>query len=224
MNGNGWNGSRRGLLRDEIVGYWDELAALAAAMNPTLLGEAASLLLETQRRGRTVLFAGNGGSAATASHFACDLAKGTRDGGPPTFRAVALTDNVPLISAWANDSDYVRVFAEQVRGLAQPGDLLVAISASGNSPNMVAAAEAARDAAARVLALTGRDGGKLAPLADIALRVPADRIEIVEDAHMAIGHSLCVAARATLAAYRTDDAVVSTIPLLADPDRVEASA
>lgn len=226
MTRNGWNATRRGPLRDEIAGYWNELAALAAAISPAALAEAAALLLETQAHGGAVLLAGNGGSAATASHIACDLAKGTRDGGPPTFRVIALTDNVPLMTAWANDTDYARVFAEQVRSLAQPGDLLVAISASGTSPNIVAAAEAARDARARVLALTGRGGGLLAPLADLAIRAPADRIEIVEDAHMAIGHSLCVAARAALAGRTADDAVVRTVPMYATDhaDRIEATA
>lgn len=226
MARNGWNATRRVMLRDEIAAYWQEMAALADAICPATLAEAAALLLETQARGRTVLLAGNGGSAATASHIACDLAKGTRNGGGPTFRVVALTDNVPLMTAWANDTDYARVFAEQVNSLAQPGDLLVAISASGASPNIVAAAEAARDARALVLALTGRGGGLLAPLADLAIRIPADRIEIVEDAHMAIGHSLCVAARAALAGRAQDDAVVRTVPMFAPDraDRIEASA
>lgn len=223
---NGWTPTRRGMLRDEIAAYWQELAALAEAICPNDLAAAAALLLDTQARGNAVLLAGNGGSAATASHIACDLAKGTRNGGGPTFRVIALTDNMPLMTAWANDTEYARVFAEQVRSLARPGDLLVAISASGASPNIVAAAAAARETRSHVLALTGRGGGPLAPLADLAIRVPADRIEVVEDAHMAIGHSLCVAARAALAERQPADSVVRTVPMFAPdrPDRVEATA
>ncbi len=226
MRRNGSTPTRRGLMRDEIAAYWQEMADLTAAICPNELADAAALLLDTQARGRTVMLVGNGGSAATASHIACDLAKGTRNGGGPTFRVIALTDNVPVMTAWANDTDYARVFAEQVRSLAQPGDLLVAISASGTSPNIVAAAESAREARAQVLALTGRGGGLLAPLADLAIRVPAERIEVVEDAHMAIGHSLCVAARAALAERTPADAVVRSVPMFAPerPDRIEASA
>lgn len=215
MARNGWNRDRRASLDASLGGYWDDLADLARALDPDRLRAAAELLLETQARGRVVFLVGNGGSAATASHFACDLAKGTRDGGPPTFKVMALTDNVPLLTAWANDTSYDRIFAEQLRSLARPGDLLVAISASGSSRNIVAAVDAAQAARMRTLALTGRDGGRIAPMADLAIRIPSDCIEIVEDAHMAIAHSLCVATRAWLAA--SQDGVVHAVPLIGDP-------
>ncbi|MBA3413746.1 MAG: SIS domain-containing protein [Chloroflexia bacterium] len=214
MTRNGRDSDRRASLDASLGGYWDDLAALARALDPVRLRAAAELLLETQARGRVVFMVGNGGSAATASHFACDLAKGTRGDGAPTFRVMALTDNAPLLTAWANDAGYERVFAEQLRSLARPGDLLVAISASGSSPNIVAAVEAARSLRTRTLALTGRDGGAIGPLADLVVRVPSDRIEIVEDAHMAIAHSLCVAARAWLASPQ--DGVVHTVSMIAD--------
>ena len=215
MTRNGWNRDRRRSLEESLGGYWEDLAALSKALDSGRLRAAAELLLETQARGRVVYLVGNGGSAATASHFACDLAKGTRDGGGPTFKVIPLTDNVPLMTAWANDTAYDRIFAEQLRSLARPGDLLVAISASGSSPNIVAAVEAALSLRVRTLALTGREGGRIAPMADLAIRVPSDRIEIVEDAHMAIAHSLCVAARQWLSASR--DEVVRTVPLLGEP-------
>src|SRR4051794_6814222 len=101
-----------------------------------LVGSVAELLLACQERGGTVFVLGNGGSAATASHFVCDLTKGTRNNGLPTFRAIALTDNVPLVTAWANDTSYDRIFAEQLDALVQPDDLVIAISASGNSMNV----------------------------------------------------------------------------------------
>ena len=112
---------------------------------------------------------------------------------------VSLTDNVPLLTAWANDSGYEHVFSEQLTPLARPGDLLVAISASGNSPNVVAAIDAAQSCGMAVVGLTGRSGGRLAHLADVVVNVPSDRIEIVEDAHLVVVHSLCVAVRERLA-------------------------
>ena len=129
------------------------------------------MLLTCQARGRVVFVIG---SAATASHFACDLSKGTRRDGPPTFHVVSLTDNVPLLTAWANDSGYDRVFSEQLTALARPGDLLVAISASGNSPNVVAAVDAARSCGMSVVGLSGRSGGRLAHLVDVLVNVPSD--------------------------------------------------
>jgi D-sedoheptulose 7-phosphate isomerase len=193
---------RRGMpaMRAAIAGYWTEIADVAAEIDVTAVAQAANRLLDCQARGGVVFIAGNGGSAATASHMACDLAKGTRRDGPPTFRVVALTDNVPLLTAWANDTSYDRVFAEQLRSLAQPGDLLIAISASGNSPNVVAAVEAAALLGVETLAVSGRSGGRIARLADRVIRVPSDRIEVVEDAHLIVAHSVCVAARERLAA------------------------
>jgi D-sedoheptulose 7-phosphate isomerase len=116
---------------------------------------------------------------------------------------VSLTDNVPLLTAWANDSGYERVFSEQLTALARPGDLLVAISASGNSPNVAAAIDAARSCGMAVVGLTGRSGGRLAQMADIVVNVPSDRIEVVEDAHLIVAHSLCVAVRERLASSET---------------------
>lgn len=187
-------------MREEIEAYWRETAEVTQAMPFGHLAHAATLLLDCHRRGGTVFLMGNGGSAATASHFVCDLAKGTRAEGLPAFRAVALNDNVPLLTAWANDTSYERVFAEQIAALARPRDVVVLISASGNSPNVLAAVEAARCAGATTVALTGKTGGRLARCVDLSIRVPAGSIEQVEDAHLIIAHSLCVALRARLRA------------------------
>jgi D-sedoheptulose 7-phosphate isomerase len=184
--------------------YWRDVGDMASAVDLESLETAATMLLECQARGRVVFIAGNGGSAATASHFACDLSKGTRSNGPPTFRVVALTDSLPVLTAWANDNGYHRIFAEQLQSLARPGDLLVLISASGNSPNIVAAAEEARALGVASIGLTGRCGGQLAQLVDLAVRVPSDQIEVVEDAHLVVAHSLCVAARERLASSGRD--------------------
>ncbi len=183
---------------DEIEQYWHELASMMQAMSFDTLTKAAELLLDCYRRGSTVFILGNGGSAATASHFACDLAKGTQVRGLPAFRVISLNDNVPLMSAWANDTNYDRIFAEQLSTLVRAGDLVIAISASGNSPNVLAAARMAHRVGAITLAFTGKDGGKLSRLADFAIYIPSPSIEQVEDAHLVIAHSLCVVLREQL--------------------------
>ncbi len=186
---------------DEIEQYWHELASVMQTMSFDMLAKAAELLLECYRRGSTVFILGNGGSAATASHFACDLAKGTQVRGLPAFRVISLNDNVPLMSAWANDTNYESIFAEQLSTLVRAGDLVITISASGNSPNILAAARMSRRAGAITLAFTGKDGGKLARLADFAIYIPSSSIEQVEDAHLVIAHSLCVVLREQLRTY-----------------------
>lgn len=182
-------------MRDTIQQYWLELADIARAMPYDGIAMAAELLFSCYQAGGTIFIVGNGGSAATASHFACDLAKGTQVPEATPFRVVALTDNVALITAWANDTGYERVFGEQLRPLGRAGDVLVAISASGNSPNILYAVEVARTLGMHIIALTGTTGGALAPAGDVAIQVPGGSIEQVEDAHTAIAHSLCVALR-----------------------------
>src|SRR4051812_35592809 len=153
-------------LRALLSEYMQEAIDIASTIDPLNLERIAQELLKCQARGRVIFAIGNGGSAATASHFACDLAKGTRDGGPPTFKVVSLTDNIPVITAWANDRSYDDVFAEQLAALASPGDLLLALSVSGTSRNIVTAATLARSRGMTVVGLTGRTGGSLASLSD----------------------------------------------------------
>jgi D-sedoheptulose 7-phosphate isomerase len=200
-------------MRDEIERYWRDLAFVTWTMPFDALEAAAEVLLDCYHRGSTVFVVGNGGSAATASHFACDLAKGTRIAGAPAFRVMPLTDNVPLLTAWANDMSYDQVFAEQLSSLVRVDDVLVAISASGNSANVLAAVKVARQAGAITVALTGRSGGWLHRLADLTIRVPADLIEQVEDAHVVVAHSLCVVLRERL---RADVACAADVSALHD--------
>lgn len=195
-------------MRIDLEQYWYELGRAMEAMPFGLLSEVADTLLDCHHRGGTVFIVGNGGSAATASHFACDLAKGTQTSGVPAFRVMPLTDNMPLITAWANDVGYEQVFAQQLATLARPGDVLVAISASGNSANVLEAARTARKYGLSTIALTGQTGGKLRRLADLTVRVPSRSIEQVEDAHLIIGHSLCVALRGRLRAEAEDRAIL----------------
>jgi len=139
---------------------------------------------------RAVFFIGNGGSAATASHFANDISIGTRTGDKKPFRAVSLTDNVAVMTALANDEGYDRMFVDQLRVHMRAGDSLVAISASGNSPNLIEAVDYATSRGATVIGLTGFDGGKLREKSDISLHVPTAKGEYgpVEDVHMIFDH------------------------------------
>src|SRR5437764_11910532 len=157
---------------DEIASYWRSLVDVMQSISSDTLAQVADMLFSCYRRGSTVFLLGNGGSAATASHFACDLAKGTRATGLPAFRVIPLSDNVPLMTAWANDTSYDRVFAEQLSALVRPGDVVVAISASGNSRNVLAAARVARQLGAATLALTGQSGGRLGRLGELTIRGP----------------------------------------------------
>ena len=144
------------------------------------------------KRGATIFFVGNGGSAATASHFANDLVKGARVDGRGGFRAVSLTDNVALMTALANDDGYEAVFTGQMRDLFNKGDVLVAISASGNSPNVVAAAKLAKERGGTTVGLVGFDGGDLRNICDIVVHVRSRTGEYgpVEDVHMVLDHMI----------------------------------
>jgi D-sedoheptulose 7-phosphate isomerase len=142
--------------------------------------------------GRQIFVIGNGGSAATASHMMNDLNKGTlgHKGDAPwkRFKVIALTDNVSLMTAWANDTNFNTVFAEPLKNLANRGDVLIAISASGNSPNIIAAVEVAKQMGLTVLGFGGFSGGKLAQLADVSFVVPSNGYGPVEDVHMILDH------------------------------------
>jgi len=144
---------------------------------------------------KTLFLFGNGGSAALASHFACDIGKGTVAGGERRLKAIALTDNVSVLTAWANDKSYEDVFSEQLRALAEKGDIALAISGSGNSPNVLRGLEAARTLGMQTLVLTGFAGGQAKPLADLCLVVPSDSMQHIEDAHLCASHAIFLAIR-----------------------------
>ena len=154
------------------------------------VGAFADLLLSARQTGNAVFFIGNGGSAATASHFANDISIGTRTGDNKPFRAISLTDNVAVMTALANDEGYEKMFVDQLKVHMRDGDALVAISASGNSANVIAAVEYAKSRKATIVGLTGFDGGKLRKLSDISLHVSTARGEYgpVEDLHMIFDH------------------------------------
>jgi D-sedoheptulose 7-phosphate isomerase len=153
---------------------------------------------------RTVFVFGNGGSAALASHCACDLGKGTVQNGNRRLRVIALTDNVPLMTAWANDASYADIFAEQLMPFIQKADIALAISGSGNSPNVLKALELAREAEAFTIGLTGFQGGKMRALCDLCVIVPSDNMQVIEDLHVSVSHSVFTSLRSRICAATPD--------------------
>ncbi len=165
------------------------MGSAANAMPLEHVDEIAIRLLSAYDREATIFTCGNGGSASLASHFACDLAKGTSLSlKQRRLRVIALTDNLALITAWSNDSSYEQVFSEQLKNLAQPGDLLIVISGSGNSPNVLAAIEMAREIGCEIIGMVGGNGGKMAAMCDHCLVVPSENMQIIEDLHVSSAH------------------------------------
>jgi D-sedoheptulose 7-phosphate isomerase len=167
-----------------------DAALVELAAHPTALAEAADRLFETLRTGHKVLVAGNGGSAAEAQHFAAELVgrfKRERE----AYAVLSLTTDSSILTAIANDYGYQDVFARQVAGLGQPGDLLIAFSTSGESENLLRAAIAARRRLMTVIAVTGNRTSRLGRLADLTVRVPAADTEMAQELHMIVTHVLC---------------------------------
>ena len=175
--------------------YLARLSELLTMIPENALSAAIDVLRRAQADGRRVYIMGNGGSAATSSHLATDLMKTSRVAGQPAIRAFSLTDNSALLTAWANDVAYERVFEEYLEAVVEPQDVVVAISASGNSPNVLRGIAAANDRGAYTIALVGFDGGALIDAVDLAIHVKSTDYGLVEDAHMAVGHALSQAIR-----------------------------
>ena len=171
--------------------YFEELQSVVTTLSHDGIEEIADVLVRSYEAGRTVFLFGNGGSASLASHLACDLGKGTAYcNGAERFRVLALTDNLPTLTAWANDSSYEDVFAEQLRNFVRPRDVAFAISGSGNSKNVLNALQVAREAGAITVGISGFQGGKMKALCDICVVVPSNNMQIIEDLHMAMAHSI----------------------------------
>ncbi len=178
--------------------YFSVLAETVERLPYAVIDRVADVLVQAHENGRGVYLFGNGGSAALASHLACDLGKGSVNGSPKRFRVVAFTDNVPLITAWANDARYEDIFSEQLRNFVRPRDIAFAISGSGNSPNVLNALRVARKAGAVNIGLTGFQGGMLRSLCDICMIVPSENMQVIEDLHLSIAHALFTSIRRKL--------------------------
>ena len=176
----------------DTYSYFGRYAKVVSELPYAQIEQVVDLLYGAYEQHRRVFLFGNGGSAALASHFACDLGKGTATPGDTErrFRVLSLTDNVPLITAWANDSSYEQVFAEQLRNFIEPGDIAFGISGSGCSPNVLLALQAAREAQAITVGLTGFKGGKMPQYCDFCIVIPSDNMQIIEDLQLGISHAV----------------------------------
>lgn len=172
-----------------VIDYLEYLFTVLKNIDPQSIANFIELLIDARSRGATIYFIGNGGSAATASHFANDISIGTNSYEKP-FRAISLSDNNAIITALGNDYGYDEIFVRQLKILGRPGDLVVAISASGNSKNLIKAFDFAKTIHMKTIGITAFDGGILKKLADHSIHVPTEQKEYgpAEDAHMILDH------------------------------------
>ena len=195
---------------ESVNSYFSELEQMVRAISRPDLERVLSLLENVYRSGHRIFIIGNGGSAATASHFALDLAKNTIMAGAPRLKAISLTDHVPLITAWSNDTAYEHIFAEQLANMIEPGDMVIGISASGNSPNVINALLLARQYRAFTVGLLGARGGKMKDMVDAYVLAPGQNIEQEEDAHLMLAHVITRHMREVVRSYAEALALAGT--------------
>jgi len=189
-------------------GYAQETARAARSIEPAALDRAAAVLIDAYTRRAGVFACGNGGSAAIANHLQCDHVKGVRTSTDLVPRVVSLSANIELLTAIANDTAYEDVFTYQLQSQSEPGDVLIAVSSSGRSPNIVRALTWARDHGLRTIALTGFAGGDAKTMAEVAIHVDSVNYGVVEDLHQAVMHALAQYIRQS---RMTADAISSTV-------------
>lgn len=173
---------------DPVDDYLNRLAATIMRISREEINAVIEVLFQAWKARKQVFILGNGGSAATASHMANDLCKMTAVDGKHRMKAFSLADNAPLLTAWSNDTCYENVFAEQLINYIEPGDVVIAISASGNSPNVLRALEAAREYGAVRIGLTGLDGGQLKSQVEYCVQIPDEHMGRQEDGHLILDH------------------------------------
>ena len=175
---------------ERIQKYISHLQDVLASLNLEDVKKSIETIMEAYHTDRQIFVIGNGGSASTASHLACDLGKGTSIEGIRRFRVISLTDNVATMTAWSNDVSYEDVFVEQLKNLAYPNDVVIGISASGNSENIIRAMQHAADLGCRTIGWSGFSGGKLASICDVNVIVNSNKYGPVEDVHLILNHIL----------------------------------
>ena len=171
--------------------YRSKLIDTLNGLDLAKVDQAIAWLSEARDQGRTIFTTGNGGSAASASHFVCDMLKGASYQQEKRFRIMSLHDNMPTLTAYSNDVDYHDAAVEQLKNFASPGDVVIAVSGSGNSPNVLRAIEYANSIGCRTIGLTGRNGGKLGPLVQLQIHTTEENMGRIEDAHMIALHMIC---------------------------------
>jgi len=185
-------------VEDEIDEYLASVAAVVRQVDAKAVRDVVDLFDGAYRERGTIFLFGNGGGAATSAHLACDLGKGTAAAGRRRIKALSLSTNVPLITAWANDTAYENIFAEQLDALVRPDDVVIGISGSGNSENVLRAIRLANKRAAITVGMTGFDGGQLKNLVTLSVHVPHFNMEQIEDAHLILEHMTCTILRAKM--------------------------
>ncbi len=186
---------------EKISTYFGELEHMMRNISLAGLQRVLQLLERAYYHSHRIFVMGNGGSAATASHLALDLAKNTIVRGAPRLKAISLTDHVPLITAWSNDTAYEHIFAEQLVSLIEPHDVAIGISASGNSLNVINALLLAKQSQAYTIGLLGAHGGRIKDLVDAYVLAPGQNIEQEEDAHMILAHVITRHMREVVRSY-----------------------
>ena len=176
--------------KNDIKKYLDEEIEIIINLDVEAINDAMNLLEETREKGTMVYLIGNGGSAATASHMQNDFNKGISEGLDKKYNFCCLCDNFATVMAIANDDCYENVFYNQLLNRLKPGDVLIAISGSGNSKNVIKAVEYAKGKGNKVIGFTGYDGGKLKTMSDISLHVPLNNMQIAEDVHTIFNHTM----------------------------------
>ena len=180
--------------------FLNEFAEVAGRFSEDDINKAIEILFEAWKNGNKIFIIGNGGSASTATHFTCDLAKTTAVKGKKRFKVISLTDNVPLLTALTNDEGFASIFIEQLKNLLEKGDVVIAISVHGGagqdkagpwSQNLLAAIQYAKDNSAKTVGIAGFDGGAFKKMADACIVVPADSTPYVESWHLALEHLIC---------------------------------
>jgi len=193
-----------------ITTYFTELQQMLRGISQIHLHTVLALMENAYRDGHRIFIMGNGGSAATASHFALDLAKNTITPGAPRLKAISLTDHVPLITAWSNDTAYEHIFEEQLANLIEAGDVVIGISTSGNSPNVINALLLAKKSGAAAVGLLGARGGLMKNIVDAYVLAPGQNIEQEEDAHMILSHVITRHMRQVVQSYAQQLALART--------------
>ena len=178
---------------DSLRGYYQSLsdALLKVPLEP--VHQIIAILKQTRAEQRRIFVFGNGGSAANASHFVVDMVKSTAHSSQPRYKIICLNDNMPTVTAYSNDVCFDVIFSEPLAALAESGDVAIAISGSGNSPNVLRAMDTAKDMQLTRIGLTGFAGGKLKDKCDVCVVVPSDSMQVIEDAHLVILHSVFLA-------------------------------
>jgi D-sedoheptulose 7-phosphate isomerase len=191
-----------GVLRvtTSVEQHFAQVSAALAEIPSESVEHIVQAIVLAHAGGRHIYILGNGGSASTATHFACDLSKATLVAGRSRLKVTSLGDNVALLTAWANDTSYDRVYAEPLMNLLEPDDIVIAISASGNSPNVVEAIKVASELGALTVGLVGFDGGRLKGMVDLKVQVKSHDYGVVEDCHLVLQHAITASVKATLLA------------------------